>query len=123
MADTLVIGLGSAKPPMKGMQKGMSEEMDIKKCTMVQVPMQSLARYGADGSSEAPKVGDEIDFQGKGKLSSIDGENATLELTELNGDPIDGEAQESGEPNQDDESKIMAEMKRLDEEESAKRRA
>jgi hypothetical protein len=48
------------------------------------VPLKSLA---IDGTN--PEQGDEVAFTAKGRIASIDGENALIELTEVNEQAVD----------------------------------
>lgn len=49
----------------------------------VPVPLAALA---VDGTN--PEQGDEVTFTTKGKIASIEGENAMVEVTEVNDQPV-----------------------------------
>jgi hypothetical protein len=57
------------------------------------LPLDALSADGVE-----PEVGDEIEHSIKGKVTKISGETATVQLTELDGSPIEGSpAEEAGE--------------------------
>jgi hypothetical protein len=67
------------------------------KC-VVSVPVAALA---LDGNN--PAEGDEVDFKGTGRVVSIDGDTATIELATIN----DADVTEGPEPGEDTEDAAM----------------
>lgn len=62
---------------------------------MITVPVATLSEQGDDGKPMTPEVGDTVDLGGaKALVRSIDGENASIDIKEINGQPVDcGEGQ------------------------------
>ena len=67
------------------------------KC-IVSIPVAALALDGA-----SPAEGDEVDFKGTGRVVSIDGDTATIELSTINDEPVT----EGPEPTEDAEDAAM----------------
>jgi hypothetical protein len=68
----------------------------------VDIPSAAVA---IDGTN--PEPGDEIEFTCKAKVKQVNGSNASVTITEVNGTPVDSKA-ESEEPSNDDDMMDIA---------------
>lgn len=84
----------------KGMMNEMAPEsgemgMD-KDISQVCVPVSALAIEGDEGSA-APVEGDSVDFNVSGSVDKIDGKNAYVTITKVNGNDLPDSSEENSE--------------------------
>ena len=77
---------GMEAPAMTG-DKGMGSAVSAEVC----VPVSSLSSPGEDDQMTSPAEGDMVQFQTEGKISRVEGENAYVTVTSVNGKPISDE--------------------------------
>lgn len=71
---------------------------------MTTVPLSSLSQSDDAGEAVAPEVGDVIDLgKARARVDSIDGDSATLVLTEVNGEAVEAPASDEAEAPDDGE--------------------
>lgn len=66
------------------------------------IPLDSLAMPDDQEQMQPPEVGDEVNYQVTGKVVSIDGGNAQIERTSINGNPVPGADDDDDEPDADE---------------------
>jgi len=77
---------GMEAPAMTG-DKGMGSAVSAEVC----VPVSSLSSPGEDDQMTSPAQGDMVQFQTEGKISRVEGDNAYVTVTSVNGKPISDE--------------------------------
>lgn len=102
MNDGLAVMIGVGEPKMGGGMHGKH---------MMDVPLASLKVNGGDGEV-APEVGDMVDFTASGKVVSVDGDNAKIEVMKSNGADMPMMEEEEKEP---DAESLMAAAEKEDE--------
>ena len=82
---------------------------------MLAIPLKALEVDTEDGKGAMPEVGDSIELTGvKGTVRKVDGEEAYVEVTEVNGMPVEyehgkpGESEDEGKPMSDEDMMKMA---------------
>lgn len=70
------------------------------------VPLQALEMPGEDEQMNTPEVGDPVNYQVEGKVTRIEGPNAYIKRTTVNGQPVSKE----GEMTNDDDSQSEREQ-------------
>ncbi len=58
----------------------------------------------------APEEGDEVTFTGKGKVTSVDGDQICVSPTEINGKPVTAAPDDDGDDDDDDDSEMSGIM-------------
>lgn len=84
MSEGLDIPGGQTPSDKPGMGKPAGQK--------VYVPIASLAMPGEDDHMNNPEMGDTVEFHAQGKVTSIEGDKACVELATVNGDPVSAEA-------------------------------
>lgn len=76
---------------------------------MLAIPLKALGIDTEDGKGAMPEVGDEVELTGvKGVVRKVDGEEAYVEVQEVNGMPVEYEDKGEAEDNVDEESKMRS---------------
>ena len=75
------------------------------------VPLALLAMPDDQEKMEPPAVGDEVNYQVTGKVTAINGSNAVIERTSINGQPVDDQ---DGDTGPGDESGLQQEAAAMD---------
>ena len=78
-------------------------------CEKDTVPMSALEMPDEQEQMTPPEVGDEVSYQVSGKVVSINGANAVIARTTINGQEVGG-AEETAEPNEKDLESEAAQM-------------
>ena len=78
-------------------------EGDEHNAPMIAIPLKALEVDTEDGQGAMPEVGDEIELTGvKGVVRKVDGEEAYVEVKEVNGMPVEYEHGKPGEGESED---------------------
>ena len=73
-------------------------EGDEHNASMIAIPLKALEVDTEDGKGAMPEVGDEVELTGvKGVVRKVDGEEAYVEVKEVNGMPVEYEDPSQGE--------------------------